>query len=409
VAVERGPRWQFGLGRENGITFWAIILLEASFASYMLFLPLYVAELGANPAQVGLIMGAWGGLRLVFLGPSGILVDRFPAVPLIVITRACGVAGLLIAAALPVWWLLPIPLALTGVANIAFPAISSSIAGAADEQSRARAFTLIYTVSPALATVIAPLISGQASEILGLRSTLVLAAGFSALSIVAFSRLRPRPRTAHHETPATYREALAFGPVRQICLLLAATLTGLTIGTTLAPNFLYQIHGLEYDRIGQLGSIAAVGSILLGLTFSRIKALGRPLTGIAIATTCMAGTFALLIVAQDLPLFALAYLLRGGYMVAWSLFSAALGDVTPPRLYGRSFALGEFCGGLGMAVAPLIAGPLYSWRPVAPFAVALAITLPLIVVIAVIARRVSRAAASGPDRVLAESVTGAAP
>lgn len=401
MATGTGPRWQMGLGRENGITFWAIILLEASFASYILFLPLYVAELGANPAQVGLIMGAWGGLRLVFLAPSGILVDRFPAVPLIVVTRGLGVLGLLLAAVVPVWWLLPLPLALTGVANIAFPAISSSIAGAADEQSRARAFTLIYTVSPAIATVVAPILSGQLSESLGLRITLVIGAVFATLSIIAFSRLRPRRRIEQHETPATYREVLAQRPVREICLLLVATLLGLTIGTTLAPNFLHQVHQLEYNQIGQLGSVAAIGSILLGLAFSRIKALGRPMTGIAIAAACTAGTFALLIVAQSLPLFALAYLLRGGYMVAWSLFSAALGDVTPPRLYGRTFALGELCGGFGMAVAPLIAGPLYAWHPIAPFVAALAITLPLVLLIAARARR---KVAVLPDVALSEGV-----
>jgi hypothetical protein len=32
-ATVSSPRWQIGLGRENGITFWAMILLEASFAS----------------------------------------------------------------------------------------------------------------------------------------------------------------------------------------------------------------------------------------------------------------------------------------------------------------------------------------------------------------------------------------
>ena len=140
--------------------------------------------------------------------------------------------------------------------------------------------------------------------------------------------------------------------------------------------------------------MAAVGSILLGLLFGRVKTLGRPLTGIAIATTCTAGMFALLLVVSGLPLLLLAYLLRGGYMVAWSLFSAALGDVTPARLYGRTFALGEFCGGLGMALAPLIAGPLYDWRPTAPFALALALCVPLVLLIATRARRAVRAPAA---------------
>ena len=150
-----------------------------------------------------------------------------------------------------------------------------------------------------------------------------------------------------------------------------------------------------------MGSVAAVGSILLGLLFGRIKALGRPLTGIAISIGCTAGMFALLLFVGGLPLLTLAYLLRGGYMVAWSLFSAALGDVTPPRLYGRTFALGEFCGGVGMAVAPLLAGPLYAWRPTAPFAVALAFSLPLLVLIGTLARQASRAPAT--EVALAES------
>jgi DHA1 family multidrug resistance protein-like MFS transporter len=398
------PRWQMGLGRENGITFWAMILLEGSFASYFIFLPLYVAQLGANPAQVGIIMGVWGLTRLIFLAPSGILVDRFPTVPLIVITRALGVLGLIVASILPVWWLMPIPLLLTGAANIAFPAISVSIAGAANDGSRARAFTLLYTVAPAIATVIAPLLSGQAAETVGLRVTMLIGAGFASLSILAFSRLHSRPRAAANEIPATYREALAYRPVRNLCLLLAITLLTLTIGTTLASNFLHQVHGLEYNRIGQFGSVAAVGSILLGILFGRVKRLGRPLTGITVATTCTAAMFALLMVVSGLPLLTFAYLLRGGYMVAWSLFSAALGDVTPPRLYGRTFALGEFCGGVGMALAPLLAGPLYEWRPTAPFAVALAFSVPLIALIATLARQANHAPAPTPEIGIVESV-----
>src|SRR5205823_1474173 len=86
----QGPRWQFGLGRQNGLAFWALLLLEGSFASYILFWPLYIAQLGANPAQVGIVIGAQGLLRLAFLIPSGWLVDRLPAVPLIVAARALG-------------------------------------------------------------------------------------------------------------------------------------------------------------------------------------------------------------------------------------------------------------------------------------------------------------------------------
>lgn len=386
--MSREPRWHLGLGRENGLIFWAMLLLEASFASYFLLLPLYIAALGASPAQVGFTLGIWGLLRLVFLAPSGILVDRFPPVPLIVVTRALGVAGLLLAAALPTWWLLAIPFLLTGSANIAFPAISSIIAGAAGERGRARAFTLAYTVSPAIATVIAPALSGQAAEAVNLRVALLLAAGFSALSLPVFSRLTPRPAPAQGGGPAaTYREALTYRPVLTLCLLQLATLLVLTTGTTLAPNFLREVHGLPFDRIGQLGSLAATGSILLGLLFGRLRPFKQPLLGITVATACTAATFAILLVADTPTLFALAFLLRGGYMVAWSSFVAAMGEAASPRLYGRAFALSEVCGGLGFALAPFLAGPLYAWRPAAPLAVALAASLPLVLLLGLVAWR----------------------
>ena len=386
--TDQGPRWQLGLGRENGLMFWAIIALEASFASYFSFLPLYVAELGANPTQVGLVMGFWGISRLCFLIPSGMLIDRFPAVPLILFTRTLGVVGLIISAFLPVWWLLPLALMLTSAANIAFPAISSLIAGAATDTGRARAFTLVYTVGPAISTVIMPLLAGEAAKDAGLRTTPLIAAGCAAISIIMFSRLRPAVQPKREgEIPATYREVLAHAPIRNVCGLMAITLIGMTIGTTLMPNFLRDVHGLDYARIGQLGSIAAAGSIILGIAFSRIKPLSRPMTGITIAVGCTAATFAVLLGAASLPIFALAYLLRGGYMVAWALFSAALGDVTPPRLYGRTFAVGEICGGLGMAVAPLLAGPLYNRQPEAPLVAALAICVPVVALLATVAYR----------------------
>jgi predicted MFS family arabinose efflux permease len=233
-----------------------------------------------------------------------------------------------------------------------------------------------------------PLVGGEAAQTISLRATPLIAAGCAACSIVLFSRLRPAPRPKREgEIPATYRDVLTYAPVRNLCALMAITLVGMTVGTTLMPNFLRDVHGLDYGQIGQLGSIAAIGSIILGLTFSRIKPLSRPMTGITIAVGCTAATFAVLLGAASLPFFALAYLLRGGYMVAWSLFSAALGDVTPPRLYGRTFAVGEICGGLGMAIAPLIAGPLYNWQPRAPLVAALFICVPVVVLLGAFAYR----------------------
>ena len=106
---------------------------------------------------------------------------------------------------------------------------------------------------------------------------------------------------------------------------------------------------------------------------------------------------------ESLPVFMLAFLLRGGYMVAWSLYAAALGNVAPQRLHGRAFALSEIAGGTGFALAPFLAGPLYSWQPTAPLLVACACSLPLVAVLGLSALRERRAAREEVEPALVES------
>ena len=98
-----------------------------------------------------------------------------------------------------------------------------------------------------------------------------------------------------------------------------------------------------------------------------------------------------------------AFLLRGGYMVAWSLYAAALCNVAPPRLHGRAFALSEIAGGTGFALAPFLAGPLYSWQPATPLLVASACSLPLAAVLGLVALRERRAARGEIEPALVES------
>lgn len=382
-----GRRWQLGLGRENGLAFWGVAAMEAGFASYMLFWPLYIAALGANPAQVGLLLGAQGLLRLVVLAPSGYLVDRLPLARLIVVARLVATAGMVTAALLPTWWMLALPIFLLSSGTVAFPAISASIATSASDSERARAFALIYTIGPALATVGAPLLAGLIAESWGPRAPLLLGAAFSIASVFFFGRARPPRIHATEGTHVSYHETLASPGVRLLCQLQFFTLLVLTLGTTLLPNFLRQVRGLEFDRLGQLGSLGAVGSIVLGLLMSRRRLARRPLVGIAIGTASTVAAFVLLFFGHSLWLYSIAFLLRGGYMVAWSLFSAALGAVTPGRLRGRAFALSELAGGAGFGLAPFVAGPLYEWWPAAPLVVATIAALPLLLVLLVAAAR----------------------
>ena len=308
--MPREARWQFGLGRDNGLSFWTMILMEASFSSYALLLPLYIENLGASKARIGLYLGLWGLFRLLLLIPSGLLIDRFSPNAVMLGARCLSIGGLVVLAAIPRAAWLPLPLFLLACGNVAIPALSAVIAGAAAGRDRARAFTLVYTVAPAIATIAAPTVSGQVAQGVGLRAVMLLAAALSALSLIVFSRIaRQAPTGGSGERPS-YRAALADRRVRALCLLQLATLLVLTLGVTLLANYLRDAHGLTYSDIGRLGSIAALGSVALGLLFTRLRPFRQPLLGIGVAVTCTALSFGVFLLAEGFPGFALGSALR---------------------------------------------------------------------------------------------------
>lgn len=108
--MPRDPRWQMGLGRDNGFSFWTMILMEGSFSAYSLLLPLYIENLGASKAQIGLYLGLWGLFRLLLLIPSGLLIDRVSPNVVMLGARSLSIVGLIVFAAIPSSAWLPLPL-----------------------------------------------------------------------------------------------------------------------------------------------------------------------------------------------------------------------------------------------------------------------------------------------------------
>ena len=233
-------------------------------------------------------------------------------------------------------------------------------------------------VGPAVALLVTPALGGLVADLLSLRAIFFVGAGLTVIAVGFYSTITPRPVKRHSGPPITYRSTLRQRSILLICLLEMATLFTLTLGVTLAPNFLQDVHGVGTGTIGVLGSISAAGSIGLFVIISRVQRFHQPLLAIALSIAAVGGSLALLVVGQSLPLYALSYLLRGGYTVAWSLFAAALGDIASDRFRGRAFALGEIMGGAGYAFAPFAAGWLYEIKPVTPLIVGVIMVVPLV-------------------------------
>ena len=377
-------RWQFGLGRENGLIFWALIFLEAAFGSYWALWPIWIEELDAPVTLVGALLGLGGILRLFALLPSAWLSRRYGLKRVMITARAIATVGIFSAALAPSWpWLLPALLGMA-VGDVAFPLASTFVAQNAGER-RVRAFAIIFTTGPSVSLLVTPLLSGALVATFGLRAPFVTAALFSLISIVLISRLQPVPPPEDDEGDARdggYRGLLRVPGLPLLLILQFLTFLAIGMGTSLLSIFLHEAKGYSEAVIPPMTALTAVGSIAFSTTVARsVRLSGAPLRAVAITVGVTACAFVLFLRAESLPIVLVAMTLRGGFFAAWPLYSASLGEATPARLRPHVFAMGEILAGTGFVLAPVAAGPLYEIRPELPLIIATVMIAPLVVII----------------------------
>lgn len=381
-----GPRWQLGLGRENGLAFWGMLFLEACFGSFFALWPLWIEKLGASVGLVGLLLGLGGILRLFFLLPSAEFVRLWGVKRVLITCRALSTVGILWAAFAQEWWWLFPTLIGMALGEVAFPLMSTHVAKHAGG-SRVRAFAIVMSIGPSIALMLTPLISGGLVEIWSLRAPFIAAAIFSVISIAFFSRFAPDGPGAEdvqrRPMGAGYRAVLAVRGLPLLMSLQFATFLALGIGTSLLSIYLHDEAGYSEARVAVLTSFTALGSIIFGTVVARSSALHtRPLLTAAITSGIAALGYLLFLRPEFLVVVVVAMILRGGFFSAWPLFSAVLGEATPAELRPNAYALSEILAGTGFVCAPIIAGQLYTVDPRMPLIVAVVMLAPLVAVLA---------------------------
>lgn len=368
-------RWHLGLGRELGHVFWGMIFVEAAFGAYVGVWPLWIEALGAPVTVVGLVLGSAGILRLLAIAPSASLAERFGARRMIVAARIAAGLGMIGAAVATHWTHLFVMVVGSAVGELAFPLALSHVVTHAGE-NRVRAFTLVFTVGPAVAFGLGPLIAGGLVAVWGIRAAFLFAAFCTALSILFFAGIERGLNVGERQArrSSSYGEALADARVRRVLILHATTVFALALGTSLVPTFLNDVRGMAPSRVSILYSVSAIGTVGFGLVVSRSSRLqGAPFAAVAIAVGAVAVALLTLVRTEVTALVALAFVLRGGFFSAWGLFSAAMGVIAPERHRARAFATAEMLAGAAFSLAPMLAGQLYNVRPSLPLVVAAAI------------------------------------
>jgi len=339
------------------------------------FQSLYLDKLGADPVRIGFILGAASIAMTIAHIPAGYLADRFGRRPLIwtswiLGTTATAIMGL--ARSLDVF---TAGLLMYGVTMFVMAPMNSYVTVARGHLSVGRALTLV-SASYSVGAVIGPLLGGAIADRSGnLRLTFQVAACIFFVSTLIVLFIRAQPRENPHPAE-NIRGLLANSPYRTFLGVVFLAAFATYLAQPLSNNFLQQVHGLNFSQIGRLGSVTALGVIVLNLCLGRLEAR----RGFVLAQACV-GLFTLLISrGTGLPWFAVGYFMLGGFRTVRALTAAQTRELVQQSRIGLAYGLVETVGGLALMLASPLAGFLFKQEPALMYTVSFGLILVSILV-----------------------------
>ena len=336
-------------------------------SAFLYFQPLYLQQMGANPVQIGWILGIVGAAMILAHLPAGYIADRFGRLPLlrsawVIASLATGIMAL--ANSLPVFVL---GSALYGLTSFVAGPMNSYITAARGRWSVGRALTVMSAIYN-LGAIIGPLIGGWIGKHADLRVSISMASGLFLVSTLIVFKLRPQP--VEHETRRPPREAFSriLRP-RYIGFLIIVFLSffAMYLAQPLSPNFLSNIRDVDLLEMGQLLSWKSVGVVVISLTIGRLNAR----YGFILAQAGMAIFSFLIWKGSAMPWYALAYFLLGSYVTARYLATAQARSLIDAGDMGIAYGLLETTAVLAVVLGPPLAGYLYARNPVSMYALSL--------------------------------------
>ncbi len=326
-------------------------------AMFMMFQPIYLQKLGAEPITIGWILGAAGLIMTLVHIPSGHISDRVGRKPLLVAGWLFGILSAFTMAIANNLFGFAIGIFLYAVTAFVISPLDSYLTAARGKWSVARVITFSGICFNAGA-VVGPYTGGWIGDHFGLKSVYAIAAVIFAFSTIFIFMIEPQPRDQHDpETPPAglmtnwrYLGFLAIFFIVALATYLPQPLT---------PNFLENQRGLSLTQIGILGSIGGIGNTLFNFVLGMLDAR----LGFLLGQLGVAAYAALLWQGTGMGWFAVAYFMLGGFRVARGLGIAMVRPLVHESQMGLAYGIAETVGSVTTLLAPPIVGYLYARDP----------------------------------------------
>ncbi|WP_438434122.1 MFS transporter [Gorillibacterium sp. sgz500922] len=371
-----------------------------------------VYELTGSKALMGILFGVNALPNLLFGPFAGVLVDRWPNKPILIVSDlvrgslVCTTALLFFTGSLQAWHLFVLTILQSTMETLCSPAEKSLIPDLVSKRSLLAANSYLSTASR-ISELAGLGAAGVIIALLGISGS-ILVDGFTFLGsavilLIGLTRLAPKSGGGEKLTPSHYLHMMKEGLllIRRNRLLLAAVVTAAFVNFCLVPfNVLIPAYSKDVLQAGPTGLSLLSGGLTVGMIAgglwmgargsryagSRLIATGLIVIGAMYAL--LTGTFYLPQAARLAAAVAACFVIGAAVPLAGTPLTVMLQDKTPRAMMGRVMALLSMLCCSAMPLGGWFTAALADLMPMAGFFLIMG---GLIVASAVLFRRSTRA------------------
>jgi MFS family permease len=332
---------------------------------FVIFQPIYLAQLGANPKTIGWILGAAGLMMTLVPIPSGYISDLWGRKQMLIAAWLCGVFATLIMALANTLFVFVAGVLMYGVTLFVVSPLDSYLTAARGNWSVGRVITFSGIVYNA-GVMLGPSLGGWIGDQYGLKTIYALATCIFTMSTIFVFLIEAQPRD-HHD-PADPPAGLLSNR-RYLGFLVILFIVGLAVylPQPLTPNFLESERRLNLTQIGNLGSIGGIGNV----TFNFLLGMLEARTGFLIGQMGVFLYALILWKGTGFGWFAIAFFMLGGFRALRGLGIAQVRPLVHESQMGLAYGIAETVSAATLFVISPLVGYMYAFDPFIVYPIAL--------------------------------------
>jgi MFS family permease len=332
---------------------------------FFIFQPIYLQQWGASPVLIGFVIGGMGAAMAIAQIPAGYLADRLGGRALMRAAWVIGLAATMIMGLASSMNIFIAGMLIYGLTAFVTAPLNSYIASARGKWSIERAITFGSAMFQ-MGAISGPILGGILGQRFGLKAVYLIAAAIFVISCATMFLVSPQLVESHHET-ASKGKLHRNGPFITFLVLSFFTVLATTLPQPLTPNFLQNQRSLSLETIGQMGSLASLGSVIFSFTLGNLSGVNGFLVG-----QLAVGLFTLILWrGNNIIWISLSYLLLGGYRLMRNMGLAYSRSLIHTADTGLAFGVVETVNAFAIILAPALAGFIYNSNPLSVYTISL--------------------------------------